>query len=130
MLIVILLQDNAIPFYLFFTIWVMFSNISYIYFFFFSTQNINSNLHYFSHFFQLSCSDGKFIPSHLYVFIKGLIFVILSGLFLYDLTRLLQRIESIFFFFVDGIYSCNCFFVQSRKSTQNSPQFGLTLWHL
>ena len=35
---------------------------------------------FFSRFFWSSFSDGKFIPSQLYLFIKGLIFVILSGL--------------------------------------------------
>ena len=34
---------------------------------------------FFSNFFQLFFSDGKFIPSQLYLFIKGLIFVILCG---------------------------------------------------
>ena len=36
---------------------------------------------FFSNFFQLSFSDGKFIPSQLYLFIKGLIFVIPSECF-------------------------------------------------
>ena len=36
----------------------------------------------FSNFFQSSSSDGKFIPSQLYLFIKGLIFAIPCGPFL------------------------------------------------
>ena len=35
----------------------------------------------FSIFFQLPFSDGKFIPSQLYLFIKSLFFVILRGSF-------------------------------------------------
>ena len=55
----------------------------------------------FTNFFQSSFSDGKLISSELYLFIKGLIFVVLSGffLFLHDLTRLLQHIESIYYLF-------------------------------
>ena len=36
---------------------------------------------FLSNFFQLSFSDEKFIPSYLYLFIKGLIFVLLSACF-------------------------------------------------
>ena len=36
---------------------------------------------FFSNFFQSSFSDGKFIPSQFYSFIKGLNFVILCGSF-------------------------------------------------
>ena len=36
---------------------------------------------FFSNFFQSSLSDGEFIPSHLYLFINVLSFVILSGFF-------------------------------------------------
>ena len=36
---------------------------------------------FFSIFFESSFSDRKFILSHLYSFIKGFIFVILSGCF-------------------------------------------------
>ena len=56
----------------------MFWNINKIYFFFFSIQNIESNceiiaLSFFNHLFSV----GKFIPFQLYLFIKGLISVIL-----------------------------------------------------
>ena len=56
---------------------------------------------FFSNFFQSSFSDGNLISSELYLFIKGLIFIVLSGffLFLHDLTRLLQHIESIYYLF-------------------------------
>ena len=56
---------------------------------------------FFSHFFQSFISDGKFIPSHLYSFIKDLYFVIFSGfyLFLHDLMQLLKHIESIYYLF-------------------------------
>ena len=40
---------------------------------------------FFSNVFQSSFSDGKFIPSHIYSFIKGSIFVILSACFLISL---------------------------------------------
>ena len=36
---------------------------------------------FFSNLCQSSFSDGKCVPSHLYLFIKGLIFVILCGSF-------------------------------------------------
>ena len=44
---------------------------------------------FFSEFFQSSFSDGKFIPSHLYLFVKGLIFVILSAYWKHLLSFLL-----------------------------------------
>ena len=55
----------------------------YIYIYYiYSIQNISllvNFLHYYLQFlFKSSLSDGKFTPSHLYLFIKGLIFVILS----------------------------------------------------
>ena len=57
---------------------------------------------FFSNFFQSSFSDGKFTPSHLYLFIKGLIFVVLSEfvLFLNNLTWLLHYTERIFLSFL------------------------------
>ena len=62
-----------------FTIWVMFWNIAG-YIFPFSGYKILKAIVWllFSIFFQLSFSEGKFIPSRLYLFIKALIFVILS----------------------------------------------------
>ena len=36
---------------------------------------------FFSNFLQSFFSDGKYILSHLYLFIKGLVFVILSACF-------------------------------------------------
>ena len=36
---------------------------------------------FFSNFAQSSFTDGKFIPSHLYLFIKGYTFVIVSEYF-------------------------------------------------
>ena len=65
---------------MFFRIWVMFWNISKIYFFiFFRIQSIKSNC--CITFSQSSFSNGKFIPSQLFLFIKGLIFVILCRSF-------------------------------------------------
>ena len=67
---------------------------------------------FFSNFFESLFSDVKFLPSsQLYLFIKGLIFVIFSGFFLFfhDLTRLLQHTGSIYYLFLVRI-NC-CFFV-------------------
>ena len=68
---------------LFFTTWIIFWNISRVYFFsLFIMQLLRGIVRlFFSNFFQSSFSDGKFIPSYLYFFIKGLIFVILSGFY-------------------------------------------------
>ena len=55
------LKNNA-----FFTIWVMFSNINRIYFFFFSIQNIKRNCSIIlSNIPRSSFSGGKLIPSQL-----------------------------------------------------------------
>ena len=81
-----------------------------MYFSFFSIQNIKSNCYviFLGFSFNHPFSDGKSIPSQLYLFIKGLIFVILCGslffLFLIDITQLLQLIENICYLFIDGIY--------------------------
>ena len=67
---------------LFFTIWVVFGNISRIYFFFFSIQIFKSNCYIIvTNFFQSSFSDWNFIRSQLCLSIKRLIFVIFSGSF-------------------------------------------------
>ena len=69
-----------------FTIWIMFRNINRIYFFLFCIKILRAIVTlFFSNFFQSSFSDGKFIPSQLYLFIKGLIFVILCGSFFISL---------------------------------------------
>ena len=64
---------------------------------------------FFSNSFQSFFSDGKFLSFQLYLFIKGLVFVILcrSFLFLYNLTRLLQRIESIYYLFCAFLFLPN-----------------------
>ena len=58
---------------MFFTIWVIFWNISRIYIFFFNII--------FLKYFQSSFSDRKFIPSQLYSFLKVLVFFILRRSF-------------------------------------------------
>ena len=81
------LQDNAIVFLrlkslkeqLFFTVWVMFWNISRVYIFLaYKTLTTIVTL-FFSIFFQSSFSDGKSLSFQLYLLIKGLFFVILCG---------------------------------------------------
>ena len=65
-------------------------------------QNIKSNCYIiFLKYFPTIFSDGEFIPSQLYLFIKGLILLFFADLFLFlhNLTRLLQRIESTYYLF-------------------------------
>ena len=60
----------------------MFWNISNIYFFFLACKTLwTAVMLSFSIFSQSSFSEGKFFPSWLYLFIKGLVFVILCGSF-------------------------------------------------
>ena len=62
---------------------IIFWNISRIYFCLFNIKNILSYSYtIFLNFFQSLLSAGKYIPSQLYLFIKCLIFVILSECFL------------------------------------------------
>ena len=124
--------DNADN--LFFTIWVMFWNISRIYIFFFSIQNIKAIVSLsFSIFFQSSFLDGKFISSHLYLFIKCLIFVILWGSFFISswfnatVTLYWKHLSS---FLLMGFIVVYLFFIQPGESTYDTPRFGFTLWHL
>ena len=114
---------------LFFTILIMFWNITRIFFLAHKKLGAIVTL-FFPDFLQSSFCDGKFIPFQLYLFIKGLLFVILrrSFWFLHNLTQLLQRIESIFdFFFIDRIYCCFFVFYPIRRidiwSTSNRIYF-------
>ena len=98
---------------LFFAIWVIFRNISRMYFFSilaYKTLSVIVAL-FFSNFFQLSFSIEKFILSQLYLFIKGLILVIPCGSFyislFLNLTRLLQHIGKIYYLF----YWCDLLFI-------------------
>ena len=104
MLIVFLLQDNAILLHLESLKKTCFSLIELcfetgrIYFFFFSIQNIRSSYSIISiQNIRSSCStmflkifpiisNGKFLPSQLCLFIKGLIFVFLSECFPIQVT--------------------------------------------
>ena len=65
---------------MFFTTWVMFRNISRIFFLAQKTWRAIVTL-FFSTFFQLSLSDGKSILSQLHAFIKALSFVIFCRCF-------------------------------------------------
>ena len=63
---------------------VMFSNISRIYFSILAYKTLGGIVTlFFSNCLQSppSPSDGKIVTSHLYLFLKGLIFVIISGSF-------------------------------------------------
>ena len=80
----------------------MFWNKNKIFFFIFRVQNIKSNCYIiFLKCFQIIIFWWKIYSFQLYLFIKGLIFVILcrSFFFFHNLTRLLQRIESSFYLF-------------------------------
>ena len=50
------------------------------------------------------------------------------SLFLHDLTRLLQCIESIYYLFCWWIYCSFLFFIQSWKSIYDPPRFGF-IWY-
>ena len=130
MLIVFLLQDNATLVYLEslteelvfhdLSYVVMFWNISRIYFFSFLAYKTLRGIVWliFSNFFQSPFSDGKFIPFQLYLFIKGLVFVILCRSFLISswfnatVTAYWKHFSS---FFVDRIYCCFSVFYPVRR---------------
>ena len=112
-------------------------------FFFFSIQSVKSNCYIvFLKFFPIIFSDGKHILSQLYLFVKGLIFVIICSSFFYffmnDSVRLLQCIENIyclFFFFLfffffdddddDEIYCCFFLFYPVRRIYIWSTTIGI-----
>ena len=100
----------------------MFSKVGRVYFLIFSIKKILITIVrlFFSYFSQSPYSDGKFIPSQIYLSIKGLIFVILCEsffLFLHDFTRLVQCIESIcFLFHWSDLLLLFCFSIQSAES--------------
>ena len=102
---------------MFFTIWVMFWNTSRIFFSFLAYKILRTIVAlFFSNSFQLSFSDGKCIPSQLYLFIKSLIFVSLCGSFLISLCDCYSILKTFVIFFVDGIY-CWCFcFLSSQEN--------------
>ena len=104
---------------LFLTIWVMFWNISRIYFFIFSIQNIKCNCYIiFLKFFPIIFWFHLLISSQLFLFIKALIYAVLCGsffLFLYNLTRLLRRIKAFAVFFIDRIYCCLFIFYPFKR---------------
>ena len=80
----------------------MFWNVSRVYFSFLAYKTLWAIVTlFFSNFFQSSFCDGKFIPSQLYSFVKGLILLFFADLFLFlrNLTQLLQRIGSTYYLF-------------------------------
>ena len=102
-------------------------NISKIFFSVLAYKILRAIVRFFSHLPQTSFCEAKVIHFQLHLIIKGLIFGIPCGifLFLHDLRWLLQRIESIIFF-IDGIYCWFFIFIQSRESIQ----LEIILWHL
>ena len=117
--------------YLFFSTWVKFWNISRIYFVYFSIQNIKSKCCIsFLNFLQSSFSDEKCIPYQLFLFIKGLIFVILCGLFLifswFNATVTAYWKHLLSFLLIGFIF----FLIQLGGSIYDTPQFGFNLWYL
>ena len=127
----------------FFTISVIFWSISRIYFLFFSMQNIESKIRLFlSNLFQSSFSDGKFIPSQLCLFIKGLISLILSECFpisswFHDLmlllcyaTVMLLLWKHLSSFLLMGFIVAFLFFIQSGESVYDLPCLKFISWNL
>ena len=118
---------------LFFTIWVMFWNISRISFFLFSIQNFKSNCYiFFFKFFQSSFSDGKFIPFQLYFFIKRLIFVILWGsffIFSWFHVTVPACWKHLLSFLLIGFIAAFLFCIQSGESIYDPPWFGF-IYHI
>ena len=98
---------------LLFTIWVMFSNISWIYFSFFSIQNIKSSFcivssQIFSN--HLFLRERFFLLFYIYLQkVQFLLFFADLFWFLHYSMRLLWRTENICYFFINGNYCC--FFV-------------------
>ena len=89
---------------------------------------------FFSIFFQSSFSDGKLIPSQLYLFINGLIFLILCENFLISSwlnvtgTSYWKYFLHLFNFFY--WWDSLLFFIQSRESVNDPPLFVFILRHL
>ena len=104
---------------LFLTIWVMFWNISRIYFFIFSIQNIKCNcyiifLKFFSN--HLLIPSANFFPViFIYKSFNLCCSLWIFFLFLYNLTRLLRRIKAFAVFFIDRIYCCLFIFYPVKR---------------
>ena len=142
-MIVILLQDNTIIFLhlkslkktTFFPRFEIYFETQAGYIFSFLTYKTLRTIVtlFFSNFFQSSFSDGKSIPSQLYLFIKGLIFVILCGFFSISswfnvtVTAYLKHLLS---FLLMGFIVVFSFFIQSTESVYDPPRFGFILWYL
>ena len=116
---------------LFLTISVMFLNIHRIYFSYFSIEKIKSNYYiFFLKFFQSSFSDRNLIPFQLYLFIKGLTFVILcwsfliSSWFIATVTTYWKHLLSFYWY---NLLLLFLLFIQPGESI-NDPQY-LDLFH-
>ena len=100
----------------------MFWNISTIYFSFLTCKTLRATRAtvtlFLSNFLQKSFCDGKFIPFQLYLFITGLIFVILCRPFLISswfYTTITTHWKHLLLFFIDGIYCCFFVFYPIRR---------------
>ena len=73
---------------------------------------------FFSNFFQISFFGEKFIPSQLYLSVKGLIFVILCRSFLISsyFNATVTVSWRYLFFFIDGIYCIAFLFLYPIES--------------
>ena len=115
---------------MFFVIWSMFWNISQIYFSFLAYKSLSGSVTlFFSNFYQ--SSDWKCIPSHLYFFIKGLIFVSFSGFFPFfswhnaTVTAYWKHLLSfISIWFIFAFF----FSMQSGESIYDLLRFGFIWW--
>ena len=104
---------------LFFTIWVIFWNISKIYFSLLTYKRLRAIVTLFcSNLFQFSFSDREFIPFQLWLLIKSLIFVILCGSFFYFFIiwcNYYSVLKAFIIFFIDNIYCCFFVFYPIRR---------------
>ena len=84
---------------------------------------------FFSSYFQWSFSNGKFVTSQLYLFLEGLIFVVLCGFFLFFNATVIAYWKHLSSFLLMGFIVAFLFFIQSGESVYDPPWLGFTLWH-
>ena len=116
----------------FFTIWVMFWNISKIYFFFFCLENIES----FCEIIILKLFPVIFFWWKIYFFpvmfiYKRFNFFVVCRFFFYFFMAsryCYSVLKALIIFFIYVIYCC--FSIETGKSMYDSPGFGFILWHL
>ena len=119
---------------LFFTNWLMFSNVGRIYVFFLLACNIFTEIVrlFFSNFFHSFFPEEKFISFQLYLPIKDLIFdilfecILISLWFNASIAAYWKHLSSLFFGFIISFL----FFIQTGESIYDPPRFRFILWDL